>query len=191
MYMKALNAKQQKFFDSLTPTQRIVVSERIKGSEHYKCYYATGFKGPKQDSAVHSIKICTQPHIKAFIDEVIGECPLAEKAIAERKDVLRRLTNMMNANLFDVLDFTYDDNGKPTHVTVKNKQELEMVQQLSVKKIEPGEHGMKVTLHDPIDAMKQLCKMQGYDAPTKKEIKLHKLDEKLRAEVDAELDSEY
>ena len=50
---------------------------------------------------------------------------------------------------------------------------------------------MKVTLHDPIDAMKQLCKMQGYDTPTKKEIKLHKLDEKLRAEVDAELDSEY
>ena len=189
--MKALNAKQKEFYNSLTKLQRIVVSERIKGSEHYKCYFATGFDGPKADAAKHSIKICSVPEVKAFIDEVIGECPLAEKAIAERKDVLKRLTNMMNANLFDVLDFTYDKDGKPTHVTVKNKQELEMVQQLSVKKIEPGEHGMKVTLHDPIDAMKQLCKMQGYDTPTKKEIKLHKLDEKLRAEVDAELDSEY
>lgn len=189
--MKLLKVKQQKFFESLTTIQQIVVSERIKGLDHYKCYYATGFEGTKADAAAHSIRICNLPHIKKFIRDVIGACAMAEEAIAERKDVLKRLTGIMDANIFEILDFEFDSKGMPISVTVKNKKELDMVQQLAVKKIEPTETGMKVTLHDPIDAIKQLCKMQGYDAPTKKQITLEKLDDKMRDAVDAELEGEY
>ena len=188
--MKRLKPKQQEFFDSLTPIQKVVVSERIKGSEHYKCYYATGFDGSKQDAATQSIRICNLPHVKPFIKEVIGACTMAEKAVAGRIEVLKRLTGIMDANIFEILDFEFVD-GKPVAVTVKNEKQLTLVQQLAVKKIEPADNGMKVTLHDPIDAIKQLCKMQGYDAPTKKEIKLERLDDKMRDEVDGELEGEY
>jgi hypothetical protein len=189
--MEHLTQAQNEFFKGLTLTQQIVVAERIKGRKLEDCYYATGYKGDNLPAARHAHKICALPHIKKFMNEVIGDCSLAEDAIAGRKDVMKRLTGIMDANLFDILDFEFDDNGRPIAVNVKNKKELALVQQLAVKKVEPSDMGLRVTLHDPIEAIKQLCKMQGYDAPTKKQIKIERLDDAMREAVDKELEGEY
>ena len=188
--VKRLTKSQRDIFYSFTKKQQIFVAERMKGKSQGECYLATGFKGSLVDAGKHGAQLCNKPKIKNFLNEVTEECQLADKAIIERREILQRLTGIMNVNILDILEFSENGDGIVT-VNIKKREHLEYIQEMAIKKIEPGEYGLKVTLHDPYDAIKQICKMQGYDAPTKKEVKVHKIDEKLKIQIDEELEAEY
>ena len=187
-----MNDEQRAVYNSLSRIQQIVVREVLYGAKLSNAYKATGYEGSVRNASLMALRVMKIPRIKklmASLDE--DRRPELEEVIANRNEILVRLTEIANANIMDIVNIEYDDEGVPL-VHVKNKKELSEIDQRVIKSIQPGKFGLKVELHDPMKAMEQLSKMQGFNDPEKFEVKVeHELTDKERAKIDQQLDEAY
>ena len=155
-----LNAKQQIFANGI-----------LEGKTQRQAYIDAGYEAKTETAQdTGASEILRNPQVKAYIEAVQAQSQ--KNTIATREEILERLTFMMRTNLKDVVDLRTGDITEGESSSV-------------IKKISLGTEGkLSYESYDQIVAMKQISKMQGYDAPS--EVINHNVDitdEKLEEEL--------
>ena len=137
-----LNAKQQIFANGI-----------LEGKTQRQAYIDAGYEAKTETAQdTGASEILRNPQVKAYIEAVQAQAQ--KNTIATREEILERLTFLMRTNLNDVVHLTSGDIVGGESSTV-------------IKKMSKGADGkLAYEAYDQIVAMKQISKMQGYDAPT-------------------------
>ncbi|MDY4380356.1 terminase small subunit [Pectobacterium brasiliense] len=177
MASKKLTAEQQALFDVLTPLQKKFSLAIIKGKNQTDAYKATKGKAKTAEAIRNSAsRMFTNVGVQAFIKSVQGE--VINDAIMTYEEAMERLTAMGRTSIADLATFgTHvvgeDDDGNPISQSVwsfKNASELRPEQMAAISELTAGKDGLKIKLHDPKAAIKQLAEMRGWEAPKKTEV---------------------
>ncbi|HCT5325244.1 TPA: terminase small subunit [Morganella morganii] len=172
----ALTDEQKVLFDALTKLQQKFVLGIVKGLNQTDAYRQAGYKATTDESAYSSSsEILRNLKVKSFLD-AMNEVAVSD-AIMTRQEALERLSAIGRASVSEMVEFSEhnmgaDDDGNPVIQAVwrfkdsalQNPQALAAISELTA-----GKDGIKLKLHDPKAAIKQVAEMQGWEAP--KEIK--------------------
>lgn len=171
-----LTDEQKVLFDALTKLQQKFVLGIIRGLNQTDAYKQAGGKAKTEETARSSAsEILTNPNVKSFLDSM-NDVAVSD-AIMTRQEALERLSAIGRASVSEMVEFSEhnmgkDDDGNPVIQAVwrfkdsalQNPQALAAISELTA-----GKDGIKLKLHDPKAAIKQVAEMQGWEAP--KEIK--------------------
>ncbi|MFS6935304.1 terminase small subunit [Klebsiella oxytoca] len=176
MASKKLTAEQQQLFDVLTPLQKRFSLAIIKGKNQTDAYKAAKgkAKGDNLRKAAHTI--ATNCDVLAFIKSVQGE--IVDEAIMTREEALKRLSKMGRTSITDIAEFSNsivgeDEEGQPVFQAVwsfRNSSLQDPDAMSAIAELTTGKDGIKLKMHDPKAAIKQLAEMQGWEAPKKSEV---------------------
>ncbi|RZN54893.1 terminase small subunit [Escherichia sp. E10V10] len=170
MASKKLTAEQQLLFDALTPLQKQFSLAIIKGKNQTDAYKAA--KGKARGDAIRAAasRMYANVNVVAFLKLVQGE--VVDEAIMGREEALKRLTSLGRASLFDLAEFRNgmigeDENGDPimqASWSFKDSALLTPEAMAAIAELTAGPQGLKIKLHDPKAAIKQLAELQGWEA---------------------------
>ncbi|HHH1616323.1 TPA: terminase small subunit [Yersinia enterocolitica] len=172
-----LTEEQKALFDALTKLQKKFVTHILKGKNQTQAYRAAGGKAKTDDSARASAsQIITNLNVEAFLKSVQHE--IINEAIMTFEEAMERLSVMGRTSIADLATFgTHvigeDDDGNSIIQSVwsfKNASELKPEQMAAISELTAGKDGLKIKLHDPKAAIKQLAEMRGWEAPKKTEL---------------------
>lgn len=176
MASKKLTAEQQLLFDALTPLQQNFSLAIIKGKNQTDAYKAAKgkAKGDNLRKAAHAI--ATNCDVVAFLKSVQGE--VVDDAIMSREEALKRLTALGRTSLFDLAEFRNyvaceGEDGEPVMQATwsfKDSALLTPEAMAAIAELTAGPQGLKIKLHDPKAAIKQLAELEGWEAPKKTEM---------------------
>ena len=161
--------------------ERLYLSHRISGIGPAKSFMITyGEFNPGQCKELEST-----PSVKKFFAS--AAIKMCKVGVITREETLKRLSDIVRSgNILDIIDIS-DENT----VLIKDRSDLDAAQERCIKSVTPTKFGIKVEFHNPLDALKQICSMQGYDAPSETKVTIERLDDLARAKLDEELDKEY
>lgn len=176
MASKKLTAEQQQLFDALTPLQQKFSLAIIKGKNQTDAYKAAKGKAKGDTIRAAASRMYANVNVQAFLLSVQGE--VVDEAIMGREEALKRLTSLGRASLFDLAEFRNgmigeDENGDPimqASWSFKDSALLTPEAMAAIAELTAGPQGLKIKLHDPKAAIKQLSELQGWDAPKKTEL---------------------
>ncbi|MEQ9868738.1 terminase small subunit [Pectobacterium odoriferum] len=176
MASKKLTAEQQKLFDVLTPLQKRFVTLLLKGKSQVDAYRKAGGKAKGDSAHSKATQIVRNSKVESFLASVQYEA--VSSAIMTYEEAMERLTAMGRTSIADLATFgTHvvgkDDDGNPINQSVwsfKNASELKPEQMAAISELTAGKDGLKIKLHDPKAAIKQLAEMRGWEAPKKTEV---------------------
>ncbi|MEH0874640.1 terminase small subunit [Pectobacterium cacticida] len=176
MASKKLTAEQQALFDVLTPLQKRFVTHILKGKNQTEAYRKAGGKAKGENLRKAAHQIATNIDVGAFLKSVHHDA--VSDAIMTYEEAMERLTAMGRTSIADLAIFgTHvvgeDDDGNPISQSVwsfKNASELRPEQMAAISELTAGKDGLKIKLHDPKAAIKQLAEMRGWEAPKKTEV---------------------
>lgn len=169
-----LTDEQKVLFDALTKQQQQFVLGIIKGLNQTDAYKQAGYK-VKTDAAARSqsSRMLTFANVKSFLD-AMNEVAVSD-AIMTREEALERLSAIGRASVSEMVEFSEHDMGKDDDgnqviqavwrfkdSALQNPQALSAISELTA-----GKDGIKLKLHDPKAAIKQIVDMQGWEAPKK------------------------
>jgi len=172
-----LTDEQKALFDALTKLQQKFVTQLLNGKNQTDAYKAAGGKAKTVESARASAsQILTNVNVQAFLKCVQYEA--VNEAIMTYEEAMERLSAMGRTSIADLATFgTHvvgkDDDGNPITQSTwsfKNASELKPEQMAAISELTAGKDGLKIKLHDPKAAIKQLAEMRGWEAPKKTEI---------------------
>lgn len=176
MASKKLTAEQQLLFDALTPLQQKFSLAIIKGKNQTDAYKAAKgkAKGDNLRKAAHAI--ATNCDVVAFLKSVQGE--VVDEAIMSREEALKRLTALGRTSLFDLAEFRNyvaceGEDGEPVMQAAWSFKDSALVTpeaMAAIAELTAGPQGLKIKLHDPKAAIKQLAELEGWEAPKKTEM---------------------
>lgn len=176
--MKTTLTEQQKaLFDALTKLQQRFVTHLLKGANQTAAYRAAGGKAKTDDSArAQASRMITFDNVQAFLKAVQYE-PVND-AIMTRIETLERLSKMGRTSLTDIAEFRNcqigeDEDGHPVYQaswSFKDSALQDAGAMAAVAELTTGKEGIKLKMHDPKAAIKQLGEMQGWEAPKKTEL---------------------
>ncbi|EFW0444210.1 terminase small subunit [Escherichia coli] len=170
MASKKLTAEQQLLFDALTPLQQKFSLAIIKGKNQTDAYKAAKgkAKGDNLRKAAHAI--ATNCDVVAFLKSVQGE--VVDEAIMSREEALKRLTSLGRTSLFDLAEFRNyvaceGEDGEPVMQATWSFKDSALITpeaMAAIAELTAGPQGLKIKLHDPKAAIKQLAELQGWEA---------------------------
>lgn len=176
MASKKLTAEQQQLFDALTPLQKRFVTWIIKGKNQTDAYRKSGGKAKGDNLRKAAHQLATNIDVEAFLRSVQQEA--INDAIMTRTEALERLSKMGRTSIADIADFSNsivgeDENGQPVFQAVwsfKNSALQDPAAMSTISELTTGKDGIKLKMHDPKSAIKQLAELQGWEAPKKTEL---------------------
>ena len=176
MASKRLTAEQQQLFDALTPLQKRFVTALLKGKNQTDAYKKAGGKAKGDNLRKAAHVIATNCDVETFLKAVQHEA--LNEAIMTYEEAMERLTIMGRTSIADLATFGthvvgQDDDGKDISQTVwafKNSADLKPEHLAAIAELTAGKDGLKIKLHDPKAAIKQLAEMRGWEAPKKTEV---------------------
>lgn len=168
----ALTDEQKVLFDALTKLQQKFVLGIMKGLNQTDAYKKAGGKANSEKAAgVSASQIFGNLRVKSFLD-AMNAVALSD-AVMTRQEALERLSAIGRASVSEMVEFGEhnmgaDDDGNPVIQAVwrfkdsalQNPQALSAISELTA-----GKDGIKLKLHDPKAAIKQIVDMQGWEAP--------------------------
>lgn len=171
MASKKLTAEQQLLFDALTPLQQKFALAIIKGKNQTDAYKAAKGKAKGDALRAAASRIYANVNVVAFLNAVKGE--VVDDAIMSREEALKRLTALGRTSLYDLADFRNcmtgeDEEGNPVMQATwsfKDSALLTPEAMAAIAELTAGPQGLKIKLHDPKAAIKQLAELQGWEAP--------------------------
>ncbi|WP_072091884.1 terminase small subunit [Trabulsiella odontotermitis] len=177
MASKKLTPEQQRLFDALTPLQKKFVTWLLKGKNQTEAYKKAGGKAKADAASVSASQILRNLKVKTFLESVKDYEEINE-AIMSRDEALKRLTSMGRTSLFDLADFRNsvigeDENGEPVMQASWSFKDSALITPeaiAAISELTAGPQGIKIKLHDPKVAIKQIGDMQGWEAPKKTEV---------------------
>ncbi|WP_072059808.1 MULTISPECIES: terminase small subunit [Xenorhabdus] len=169
-----LTDEQQVLFDALTKQQQKFVLGILKGLNQTDAYKQAGYKAKTEETARScASEILTNPNVKAFLNSMNQEA--VSDAVMSRQEALERLSAMGRVSIHDIADFRNsqigeDDEGKPVFQAtwqfkdsaLQNPAALSAISELTT-----GKDGIKLKLHDPKAAIKQLSELMGWESAKK------------------------
>lgn len=172
-----LTDEQKVLFDALTKLQQKFVLGILKGLSQIDAYKQAGYKAKTDESARASAsEILTNLNVKTFLDAMNQEA--VSDAVMSRQEALERLSTMGRVSLHDIAEFRNsqigeDDEGQPVFQAswqfkdsaLQNPAALSAISELTT-----GKDGIKLKLHDPKAAIRQLSELMGWEAPKKTEL---------------------
>lgn len=188
-----LTDEQKVLFDALTKLQQKFVLGILKGLNQIDAYKQAGYKAKTDDTAYSSAsEILRNPKVKSFLDSM-NEVAISN-AIMTREEALERLSSIGRSSVSEMVEFSehkmgVDDDGNPVIQAVwkfKDSALQDPKSLAAISELTAGKDGIKLKLHDPKAAIKQLADMQGWEPPKKIE---HSMDEQM-AELLREISSE-
>ncbi len=113
--------------------------------------------------------------VKARIAELTAKATTA--AVMTRQEALERLSTVARTDLADLVEFSEytlgeDGEGKPIIQAawrVKDSVMQDRAKLAAIAELTAGRDGIRVKTHNPIQAIQQLAKMQGWESATKHE----------------------
>ncbi|HCS4522791.1 TPA: terminase small subunit [Escherichia coli] len=176
MASKKLTAEQQRLFDVLTPLQKRFSLAIIKGKNQTEAYRKAGGKAKGDNLRKAAHVIATNCDVQAFIKSVQHE--IIDEAIMTREEALKRLSKIGRASIADIAEFSNsivgeDEDGNPVYQAVwsfKDSSLQDPDAMSAVSELTSGKDGIKLKMHDPKAAIKQLAELQGWEAPKKTEL---------------------
>ncbi|CDM89076.1 terminase small subunit [Xenorhabdus bovienii] len=173
----SLTGEQQVLFDALTKQQQKFVLGILRGLNQIDAYKQAGYKAKNENTAsVSASQIFGNLKVKTFLDAMNQEA--VSDAVMSRQEALERLSTMGRVSLHDIAEFRNsqigeDDEGQPVFQAswqfkdsaLQNPAALSAISELTT-----GKDGIKLKLHDPKAAIKQLADLMGWDAPKKTEL---------------------
>ncbi|AXY35945.1 terminase small subunit [Yersinia pseudotuberculosis] len=174
---KTLTSEQKALFDALTQLQRRFATALLNGKNQTEAYRKAGGKAKTDDGARASAsQILTNHNVQAFLQSVQYET--VNEAIMTYEEAMERLTLMGRTTIHDIATFgNYqigeDEDGQPVFQAswkFKDSKNIKPEHLAAVAELSTGKDGLKIKLHDPKAAIKQLAEMRGWEAPKKAEL---------------------
>jgi len=166
-----MNQDQKYLFDQLTALQQRVATNVLAGMTQRQAYRLGGGTAETDESADAAVStMLSNSKVSAFMDAMKEEA--VSEAIMTRKEALEKLSTLARTDLKDLVDFgsyelgTDAESGNPIiQATWKVKpQALQDPKQMAaISELTAGRDGIKIKTHSPLDAIKQLAKMQGWE----------------------------
>lgn len=172
-----LTDEQKVLFDALTKLQQKFVLGILKGLNQIDAYKQAGYKAKTDDTAYSSAsEILRNPKVKSFLD-AMNEVAISN-AIMSREEALERLSSIGRSSVSEMVEFSEykmgtDDDGNPVIQSVwrfKDSALQDPKALAAISELTASKDGIKLKLHDPKAAIKQLADMQGWEAPKKTEL---------------------
>ncbi|UNH39966.1 terminase small subunit [Moellerella wisconsensis] len=188
-----LTDEQKVLFDALTKQQQQFALGILKGLNQTDAYKQAGYKAKSEKAAgVSASQIFGNLRVKAFLD-LMNEAAISS-AIMTREEALERLSSIGRSSVSEMVEFSehkmgVDDDGNPVIQAVwkfKDSALQDSKALAAISELTAGKDGIKLKLHDPKAAIKQLADMQGWEPPKKIE---HSMDEQM-SELLKEISSE-
>jgi len=168
-----MNQNQKYLFDQLTALQQRVATNVLAGMTQRQAYIMAGGAAEDENAMDASAsRMLSDVRVAAFMDAMKEEA--VSEAIMTRKEALEKLSTLARTDLKDLVDFgsyelgTDAESGNPIiQATWKVKpQALQDPKQMAaISELTAGRDGIKIKTHSPLDAIKQLAKMQGWETP--------------------------
>ncbi|QGH75013.1 putative small subunit terminase [Vibrio phage Rostov M3] len=184
-HMNQLSSEQQKLYDALTTLQKkCVVAKLDKNATSNAVAYCSA-TGRHNLSATHASRLAfsvfSHPNVKAFLKSMEKET--IDDMIMGRDELLSELTDIASTTIDDIVQIVHSSDNMMNvetgaiytgleSITIKRLEEIPEHARKSIKSIKQGRYGLEVTLHDSLTARKMIADMQGFNAPTKTEIKV-------------------
>lgn len=174
-----MTPEQQLLFDQLTELQQRTATGVLAGMTQRAAYYAGGGKASDDDSADSSCsQILSNIKVKAFMDSMKAQA--ISKAVMSRDEILARLSLIARTGITDIVRFktanigkdmeTGEDINQTAWTIDEDLQDSDPDKLASIFELEVGKNGPKIKMHNSVQAMAQIAKMQGYEAASKHEI---------------------
>ncbi|MEQ1964682.1 terminase small subunit [Xenorhabdus khoisanae] len=165
--------EQKVLFDALTPLQQKFTLGILKGLNQVDAYRKAGGKAKGESARTQASRMITFDNVKTFLDAMNQEA--VSDAVMSRQEALERLSAMGRVSIHDIADFRNsrigeDDEGKPVFQAtwqfkdsaLQNPAALSAISELTT-----GKDGIKLKLHDPKSAIKQLAELLGWESAKK------------------------
>lgn len=171
-----LMVEQQHLFDALTALQKRFVTWVLKGKNQTDAYRKAGGKAKSEGARKAAHAIATNCDVEAFLRSVQQE--VVNDAIMTRTEALERLSKMGRTSLMDIAEFRNrqigeDEDGQPLFQASWSFRDSALQDpgaMNAVAELTTGKDGIKLKIHDPKAAIKQIGEMQGWEAPKKTEV---------------------
>lgn len=174
-----MTPEQLALFDNLTQLQQRTATNVLAGMTQRQAYYAAGGSAKNDESAdATASEILRNPSVKSFMDSMKTQA--VNKAVMSREEILERLSLVGRTGITDIVKFKTcivgkdPETGEDVRQTVweinEELQESDPEKLASVFELEVGKFGPKIKMHNSVQAMAQIAKMQGYEAASKHEI---------------------
>ncbi|CNF86011.1 phage terminase small subunit [Yersinia pseudotuberculosis] len=171
-----LTEEQKALFDALTQLQRRFVTALLEGANQTEAYRRAGGKAKGDGERSKASQLVTNSNVQAFLQSVQHET--VNEAIMTYTEALERLTLMGRTTIHDIATFgNYqigeDEDGQPVFQAswkFKDSKDIKPEHLAAVAELSTGKDGLKIKLHDPKAAIKQLAEMRGWEAPKKAEL---------------------
>lgn len=173
-----MTPEQKALFDELTELQQRTATGVLAGMTQRAAYFAAGGKADTNDSADSSAsQILSNLKVKAFMDSM--KVQAVSDAIMGRDEMLARLSLFARKGVKDIVRFDTAVIGKNMETGEDVKQTgwfipdsiLQSEEDLSIiSELEVGKFGPKIKTHSSLQAMAQIAKLMGYEAPGKLEL---------------------
>lgn len=169
-----LTENQKALFDALTKLQQRFVANLLEGKNQTEAYKVAGGKAKTDDSArAQASRMATFDNVQAFLKSVQYEA--INEAIMTRAEALERLSKMGRTSLTDIAEFRNsqigeDEEGKPVYQaswSFRDSALQDHEAMAAIAELTTGKDGIKLKMHDPKAAIKQLGEMMGWEAPKK------------------------
>ena len=158
---------------NLTPKQEafcLAYLETGNASEAYRRSYDAKNMTDKSINEKAS-QILSQVKIRSRIDQLSESA--VTSAVMTRTEALERLSLVASVDITDVVEFnttSIDTEDGPQDTTIwriKESSELERAAKAAIKSVTMTKFGPKIEMHDKLNAIQQLAKMQGWEAAQK------------------------
>ncbi|CAI1057338.1 Terminase small subunit [Serratia ficaria] len=171
-----LTEEQKALFDALTALQKKFVTHLLNGKNQTDAYKAAGGKAKGDGVRSKSSVMVANGNVQAFLKSVQYEA--INEAIMTRTEALERLSKMGRTSLRDIADFRNcligeDEEGQPVFQaswSFRDSALQDPEAMAAVAELTTGKDGIKLKMHDPKAAIKQLGEMMGWEAPKKTEV---------------------
>lgn len=170
-----MTPEQKALFDQLTELQQRTATGVLAGMSNRAAYFTAGGTAKSDDSADSAVStMLSNVKVKAFMDSM--KVQAVSDAIMSKEEMLARLSLFARKGVKDIVRFQTAEigrdmeTGEPVLQTgwfipdsvMQNEDDLSIISEL-----EAGKNGPKIKTHSSLQAMAQIAKLQGYDAPTK------------------------
>ncbi len=171
-----LTKEQKALYDALTALQKKFVTHLMKGANQAEAYRKAGGKAKGDGATSKACVMAANGSVKTFLQSVQYEA--VNDAIMTRIEALERLSKMGRTSLTDIAEFRNcqigeDEDGHPVYQaswSFKDSALQDAGAMAAVAELTTGKEGIKLKMHDPKAAIKQLGEMQGWEAPKKTEL---------------------
>lgn len=171
-----LTQEQKDMFDDLSPLQQKICTNILSGMSNIDAYIAAGGKGKTKASQEAAVsEILSKLKCKEFLDSVKHNA--VNSAVMSRQEMLERLSNLARTPLSDLIEWgSQSITGEEGIIEqsvwrLKASAFLDDEKMATIAELAATKDGFKIKQHSPLAAMKQLADLEGYNKPTKTEVK--------------------